>query len=182
MKRILTVLAVLAFAPLSRAEEIDNPSFKSWAKHKVGTTVTMKTVSDVAGQKTEAVMTSKLVELTADKAVVEMTVTTKVAGMEFTTPATKMENPKKIKVEGKKPEAAGKPEGVVKEGEETVKVGGKEYKAKFYETKTKTPSGDVEGKIWMSDEVPGGMLKMESKLSGAVAGTTTMEVTEIKTP
>src|SRR5262249_42034705 len=47
-----------------------------------------------------------------------------------------------------------------KAGEETVKVGDKEYKCRTFSGTVKEPGGEqVEFKLWLSDEVPGSIVK-----------------------
>ena len=163
MKRSVQSLFVAALICVGGSfclgQQVDNPQYKSWAKFKPGTAVTMKT--DAAGTTIET--TTTLVEVTPEKVVVESKM--KMAGMEgMDMPATKMDIPAKVA------QAAGGtatgPAPVTKD--EEVEVAGKKYKTKVTETK----SGDTVSKTWTSDEVPGMMVKMES-------GTTKMALSAI---
>lgn len=66
-----------------------------------------------------------------------------------------------------------------KEGEETITVAGKEYKAKWTEMTVDQNGMKSTTKSWTSEEFPGMILKSETKLEGAVSGTTSMEVVEV---
>jgi hypothetical protein len=186
--RVASTLALVVFLGGGAAvaqEKIDNPTYASWAKHKVGTTTVLKSTTSGAMFSSESTITTKLVEVTADKVVVEMTVKSKAAGKDFDLPPMKQEYPKTIELpKGAKKEtfATGKPEGTTKEGTETVKVGGQELKTKWYEYEVKANGMDIKAKMWMSDDVPGAMVKMESKVAAQVAGETKMELIEFKKP
>ena len=178
-------LILLAGGIALAQEKVDNPEFANWSKFKKGTSVTLKSTSDVAGMTTESTITTTLVDVGTDKLVVEMSTATKANGMEFKTPPIKRDVLKTIPLpEGVKKEefAKGKVPGTLEEGTETLKVAGKEYKTKWYKTKTSAGGMNIEGKIWMTEEVPGMVVKMESSTKGAVAFKTTLEVTEFKKP
>lgn len=182
MFRPLLAACVLAAAPTAgfAAEKIDNPEFKSWSAYKAGASVTYKTVSAFGPTSTESTITNKLVEAGADKLVIEMTTVTKVGGMEIKSPPVKRDVPKQIDLPaGKKPDAVGKPDGAFEEGAEEVKIAGTAVKTKWFKFKVEKPV-QSSGQIWTSDDVPGQLVKMVTKIEGQVAGSTTMELVEIK--
>jgi len=57
-----------------------------------------------------------------------------------------------------------------------------EYKTKWFEYTNEAAGNKTEAKMWTSDDVPGMMVKMESKTTGTVAATVKMEVVEVKKP
>lgn len=182
--RTMLSLAFLALAAAAgRADTIDNPAFKSWSKFKPGTTITMKTESEFSKMKSEIVIVSKLVEVGADKCVIEVETITKVNGMEFKAPAMKQDVPKTFDVpkpkDGEKPPKVEAPDVTKEEGKETLKIGTTEVKTTWTKYKTKTKEGEHEGQTWMSDDVPGGLVRSVSK-AGDVA--TKTELIEIKRP
>ena len=65
------------------------------------------------------------------------------------------------------------------EGKETLKIGGVEVKTTWMKYKSKTPTGEHEGQTWLSEDVPGGLVKSVSK-AGDVS--TKTELIEIKKP
>jgi hypothetical protein len=151
MAKLLAAVALLAGGV---REDMDNPQYKAWSKCKPGAFVKFKMTTEVAGTKTESEMTTKLVELSAEKAVVE---TAMVFGGNAL-PGAKQEIPAKIKkVEGQA--NVEKP----KEGEEEIEVAGKKVKAKWVESTIDAGGTKTVSKVWMSDEVPGGTVKVETK-------------------
>ncbi len=183
--RILA-LAVLVSAGGSvlAQEKVENPMYATWAKFKPGTSVTHKSTTSGAMFTAESTITTKLVEVTADKVVVEVTITSKAAGKEFQLPAMKQDYAKMVELpKGAKKEDFGKkPEGAVKEGTETLKIAGHEIKTKWYEIEVKKDGMEAKSKMWMSDDVPGSLVKMESKVAAPIAAETKMELTEFKKP
>jgi hypothetical protein len=190
MRNLYAMLLVIGFASLAWGEDktIDNPAFATWAKQKVGTTVTQKMTTEASGNKSETTMIFKLVEVKADKVVLEVTTKVKAAGMEFTQPAQNMDVEKTVKVPNDKTKAEiekNQAKGETTEGEETLKISGKEYKTKW--TKFKGKNGDIEyeTQAWTSADMPNLTVKSVTKTSGKDANatsTTLVEVTEIKVP
>lgn len=180
--RIAAWLVAVVFSTPALADTMDNPVFASWAKMREGSSVTMKMTSEVAGQKTESTMTSTLTKLTADVATVEMVTVTKAAGQEFRNEPIKIDNKKVVELPpGKKKEDFAKPEGFVDQGEETLKIGDKTYKTKWVRVKIEKDGSVYEGKTWSCDDVPGTMVKMETKSSGGgVNATTSLVLVEVK--
>jgi hypothetical protein len=182
MRTLLTLAALVAVVSAASAEPIDNPAFKSWSKFKPGTQISMKTESEFNKMKSEIVIVSKLVEVGADKCVIEVETTTKINGMEFKAPAMKQDVPKTYDLpkpkDGKGPKVE-TPDVQKEEGKETLKIGGVEVKTTWMKYKSKSKAGESEGQTWMSDDVPGGLVKSVSK-SGDVS--TKTELIEIKKP
>ncbi|MBL8990861.1 MAG: hypothetical protein JNJ48_04695 [Phycisphaerae bacterium] len=180
MNRLFLPVAaiVCCVSPVLAADKIDNPEYKQWSAYKAGTSVTMKTDSEAAGNKSSMSMTTKLVEVTGDKVVLETVMTIDAGGQKMDMPAQKRDVPAKIEkpAETKTDEKAPKP----KTGEEEIEVAGKKYKAKWTETTTEQNGMKSIAKVWTSDEVPGTVLKMESKTTGAMEATSKGVVTEIK--
>lgn len=152
-----------------KAERVENPEYKWWSSFKAGTSVVMTTTLGT-GTLFPMTVTTKLVEVKDDKVVVQMK-----------EPATKRDIPKHLDnpMPGFDPKS-GEPDGTTEVGKEKVKIGGTEYQCKWFKfkqkQKTATGEEELEGQVWMSDEVPGGMVKMTMKTK---AGGMTMEATEI---
>jgi hypothetical protein len=179
----LSVVALALAAGLSSAADVENPEFAGWAKFKKGTAVTLKTSSTTAGTTSEILMTTTLVEVGADKLVLETATVTVVNKMEFKGPPVKRDVPKTVTVPDNVKKAAGdKPPGTVEDGAESVKVAGGEFKTTWFKTKTEVAGMKIESKMWMSDDVPGRLVKMESTSTGAVSTATKMELVEFKKP
>ena len=158
----------------------NNPQYDSWAKHGVGSSVTIKGTTEAAGQKTEMEITQTMTEKTDEKVVVEVKNTMVVMGNKMDTPAQKIEIPAKAPAgQGTPSEEAKKAGFDVKESEETVTVAGKEYAAKVIDTTGNQNGMDIVAKVWTSSDVPGLMLKTVSSTTGAMASNTSMEVVEV---
>jgi hypothetical protein len=181
MRCFMSLLALMVLANVTRAEPVDNPEFTSWAKFPAGSSVTMKTVTQLKDFKSEVKVTSKLVSVAADKLVIETESITVVNGMEFKGPPMKRDVLKKVDV----PKAADpavppvKPEGKTESGTETLKIAGTEVKTKWTKFQTKANGTDVESQTWTSEDVPGMMVKVVTN-SGETK--MTMELVEIKKP
>lgn len=186
--RVVSAVALLALVvgAARGQEKVDNPEFAAWSKFKKGTSVTARTTSTANGMTTnEATITNTLVETGPDALTIETVVTAKVNGMEVKQPAIKREVPRTITLPqgAPKPPAPGqKPEGTVEEGAETLKIGGADYKTKWYRFKNVIEGTTVEGKVWFSDDVPGGVVKAESTATGKATFTSKLEVVEFKKP
>ncbi|MBN9118350.1 MAG: hypothetical protein J0I06_04175 [Planctomycetes bacterium] len=183
--RFVAVVALVLAAGAASAEEIPNPEFVSWSKFKKGTSVTLKTTATVSGITSETLSTTTLVEVGPGQVVIETKAVSKVNGMSFDSPPQKREVAKTLKLPdgGKKPDAkGGQPPGTYEEGTETLKVGGTEIKTKWYKTRSEGDGFKTDSKVWMSDDAPGVMVKMEAITTGADASTIKMELVEFKKP
>jgi hypothetical protein len=169
MRGLMVAVVLVGTVSVASAEDkkIDNPEYGYWAKYKPGTTSKLKMTNEFGGNKTATTIVTKLVEVKDDKLVVEMETETELMGKPFKAPPQKRDVPKVFEVkEGqpKPPMIGGKPEGTTEEGTETVKVGGTEVKTKWYKYKTRVEAlGETNGQVWMSDEVPGSLVKMTTK-------------------
>jgi hypothetical protein len=172
MKTFLSVVAIILSTVAVADAQVDNPEYKFWSGFKAGAWVKFKMVSEASGTKTELEQTVKLVELTGAKAVVETGMV--MAGNKL--PSQKREIPAKITVETAKAQKAPKPA----EGDEDIDVGGKKVKAHWIESTTETGGNKTVAKVWQAKGVPGGMVKMESRTTGAVTAKTSMVATEWK--
>ena len=182
---MLAALVVMPAAMVRADETIDNPEFANWSKFKAGTSVTMKTVSEVSGMSNESTLKTTLLEVGSDKVVVETAISMTVGGMKIDVPPMKRDiaktitvtdDYKKAKAEAEKQKANVKTE----EGTETLTIGGVECKCKWTHSKISVMGSDVDSKIWTCDDVPGVTVKMESTTSGTVSVKSKFEVTEFK--
>jgi len=172
------VALVFAAGACAADEQIDNPAYKKWSAYKPGTWVKYKQSGETAGQKTETETTFKLLEVTPEKAVLEISMSMNVAGQKMDMPAQKQDVPAKFTKPSTSGGTAPKPE--VKEGEEEVTVAGKTFKCKTIESTVKQGDMTVWSKTWMSDEVPQGTVKMQSKTEGQMKMTSNMELVDFE--
>lgn len=179
---ITALVAAVALAPAA-AEEVDHPAYTSWAKHPIGTSITMRSSTASANSTLTTTTTTKLVALKPDVATLE---SVKVSDATGTTVVGRPEIYEQRRpfplFGGVKKEDIGKPSGAGAKGEETLTLAGREFKAVWYDARSKGDGGlDLTTRTWLSDEVPGRLLKSVTQIPKA--GTTiTVELTEFRTP
>ncbi len=174
----LALLVAGQVAPSLAYEMGDNPEYKSWASFKAGSMVTLKMISDAGGNKTEMTNTMELLEISGDKAVIQTTTVMVVAGNEMKMPPQKREIMAKMKMA--EPAANTKEGPKAKESSEDVTVEGTTYKCKVTESTNEANGVKSVAKSWTSDEVPGGLVKMESTSSGAMSAKTSLTLVKAK--
>jgi hypothetical protein len=150
---VLFCLTLLA-APAAGADEkkpadtpAENPRFTHWAKFKTGSSITMTGEVDAGGQKVQTQVKTTLVEVAKDAVTVETVISMNLGGQEHAQPARK---------EVIKAATAGETMKLV--AEEEVTVAGKALKCKVYEFQK--PGQKETTKVWVSDVVPSGAVKM----------------------
>lgn len=185
MQRFLVMLSA-AFASCSlvaaAAAEVEHPVYTSWARHPVGTSVALKAVTTTGGVTNITTNTTTLVKLTDEGAVLETVMISDATGKVVESPPqTYLQRRLFPLFAGVKKEDIGKPPGASTRGEETVKLAGKEYKATWFDSKGSGDAGETFTRTWMSDEVPGRLLKAVTKVPKA-DNMTTVELVEVKTP
>lgn len=176
--RWITLCFAVALARIARADDtIDNPAYLDWAHYNPGTSVTYSTDSNTMGNTSAIATTTTLTDLTADKATVSVATSMLVNGKNVDLPPQSQDIPAKVKKPsastGMQPADAPKTE----TGTQDVQAAGKTYSC------TKTTVTTNQNAIcnvtttWTSDQVPGGIVKMESDTSGAMTSTTKMMLT-----
>ena len=173
-----TVVAVLVAPTIGSAETVESPIYKSWARTKVGTVVTVKSVTRMKGDTIESSIRYTLVALSPEMATLEAVASS--GGVES--------SPRKLEYRrdfplfpGLKKEDIGKPDGATENGREPLTMAGQVYPTQWYVTKGKTEAGESIARTWTSEDVPGMLLRsvIEVPAAGKV---TTIEVVEIKRP
>jgi hypothetical protein len=175
------MIAVLALAaPAVAADTVDNPQYKEWAKWREGAFATLKTEAVVDGTvQVVTTQTQTLKKLTAEKAVIEMTSITEAAGQKIDAPPMTFDIPAK----GPKIDLSGftganvDPKDVPKyketKGKESLTIKGKKLDCEWHQI-------EVAGAVtmtWYCDQVPGRMVKAESRVMG---NSTVMQLTDWK--
>jgi hypothetical protein len=155
-------LTGIVFSTLLAAVQDDYKfsEFESWNRHEAGASVTLE--GEAGGYKFTATTTLK----SKDKDVLKVETKTKVSGMEMDIPAQERE----IKNEEAKCPACGKgAHGTFKKsGKEKVKIGDKEIEVTVIDFTSSDCEGkeNGKGKMKVSDEVPGGLVSLESEAGG----------------
>jgi len=159
---------------------IDNPEYASWSKFELGTWLTVKMMMESTDMSHESMQIVKLLEVGSDNLVLETDMTMTIAGRK-THATVKRDVPKTHAPPSDDHKAdAAKPAVKLEEGSETLTVGGAEYKCKWKHTKVSVNGKETDMKTWHCDEVPGGMLKMETTTGAAGAIKTRVDVLEFK--
>jgi uncharacterized protein YodC (DUF2158 family) len=159
--------SVLLAGPILAEEKVNNPEFTSWSKFAKGTSVTRTWTSvQPNGQTSVVTETTTLKEVGADMVVIEVEYISDVPGStKFKTRPESKEILKLVALPAgvKKDDFTSKLLGIVEEGKELekVKVRAGEFKCKWYKTKTEVRGWQIEAKSWVSDDVPGRIVKTE---------------------
>lgn len=177
-------LAWLAAGPAASApaQEVDHPAYKSWAAYKVGTQIVIRSVTEVKGNSVQTMIRTKLVAIDPAKLVLEEVKTSNATGTEVESAPQEYTVRRKFPLlPGVKPEDIGKPPGASVQGKETIRVGDRSFEAVWFESKGNTEGGPSITRTWMSDEVPGRLVKAVVEVPKA-RRKTTQDLIEIKTP
>jgi hypothetical protein len=185
MSRFLITASTTIFALCSLtsfAEEVEHPVYKSWASHPVGTSITLKSVTTSGNKKIVTTNKTTLVELTPDKATLEVIMVSDGTGQVVESPPQTYTQRRMFPLFGDvKKEDVGKPPKGSKQGEETLKVLGKEYQTQWFDAKGRTDAGETFTRTWMSDKIPGKLIKAVTKVPAA-DNQTSVELIELKIP
>jgi hypothetical protein len=150
-------VAVVFWTSAARAEQVENPQFTAWAKYGVGSAVTLESKMDGGMTMTS---TRTLKEKAEDHVVLEVVTVMAMGGKKE--PSRPVAQTVQAKLDAKD----------VKElGKEKVKAGGKTYECTAYAMKDASPNYiGTNPKVWVSPDVPGGVVKVEmSTPKGPVA-------------
>jgi hypothetical protein len=176
---ILTTLPLLASATL--ADEVEHPLYRSWAAHPVGTEVVMRSVTESKGRRIESTSVTRLVRVEPDRVVIESRTAQGAPGQNTPEGAQEYEYRRMFPLmPGVKKEDVGRPKGLSKD-EESLEIAGKTYRTRSYESKGTTEAGPSLSRSWISDQVPGQLVKSVTTVPAA-STTTTLELVEIRSP
>jgi len=189
LRRVLPLVVVAAAAPLASAEERGaNPYYKFWSKSKPGATAVLKETTKLSGAAAASApegtdvktVTYKLAELNDEKAVVETHVTQREDFGYVESAPTRHIYPAKMSrevLEDLLAETGAKGKAI------TLKVGDKELRVMLLTGTMKKKGGEeVDFKLWLSDEVPGGIAKRvrTARVNGEEVAVTTVELVSYK--
>jgi hypothetical protein len=159
------VLSLLLSSSL-RAANLEGMRYEAWAKFKVGSSHTLSGTVDAGQMQIPSEITQKLIDVKPDHVTIEMSSKVTIMGREHVGKPQQRDIPVKDKdVQAKDL------------GEETVEAMGRTFQCHVYEVNGKdaappppgpggrpAPADDERfAKVWVSPEVPGGLVKMEIK-------------------
>jgi len=171
-------------------EKVDNPDFANWSKFKKGTSVTRTwTTVDPNGRTRVVTQTQTLEEITSDKIKLEVEYITDIPGspkLKYSPKPEEIPITVPLPAGMKKEDFAKALPGTVEKGEkaETIKVAGGEFKAVWFKTKVEAGGKEIESKTWVSEDVPGRIVKVEEakRAKGVLLFTTIREVIDVRKP
>ena len=175
--------ALLLVCGIAHAQElVDNPQYTSWAKHKPGTSVTIKMTTAASGQNVNMELKQTLKDVKPDAVTVEVVPSMDMGGTKQTMPAQTMQLKSKVTAEeakfGQLP--PGTKADIKDMGTESVTVGGQTYNCTVSEVTGESQGTKTKGKVWRSEDVPGQVVKMEMAFEGAQTGSTKMELVSVE--
>ncbi|MDX2036788.1 MAG: hypothetical protein SFX72_09055 [Isosphaeraceae bacterium] len=181
----------LAFAALfllmscstTQGEEVEFPTYTSWASRPIGTTVTIRSKSVGPVRTVTSSITSKLLEVGPEKLVIENVRTSDATGETQTSYPERLEIRRKFPLfPGVKKEDIGKPpKTAIATGTEVLDLAGRKINAFWYDEKGSVEAGPTESRTWLSNDVPGRMVKSVIKVPIANL-TITRELVEFTEP
>lgn len=181
-RALLAAWMTLILAWSASAEEVEHPTYKSWAGHPLGTSVTIRTLTANPASTLTTTTTTTLRALKPDRVVLEIRRVSDATGTKVEHALETYDQRRMFPLlPGVKKEDIGKPIKPIATGEETLKVGDREIKASWSDSKGQSEAGDTTTRTWMSDEVPGRIVKVVTKIPKA-STTITRELIELKTP
>ena len=153
-------------APATAPEPlVDNPHYLAWAKFKPGTAVDLDMNMSVGGQQVTTSITMTLQEISPERAVVQSVAKMNVPGLP-SAQEQKQTHTFNAKVPQSEADHALLPPGGTGEtkdaGTETIEVAGKTYQIQVREFNGTVQGQPAKGKTWRTEQVPGGLVKMES--------------------
>jgi hypothetical protein len=155
---MLVVVALCATSRVAAADAppADNPQFTAWSKFDVGATSTLAATIQAGPQKITSETTQKLAEKSTDQVVLDVSAVMQIAGQSRPIPGRRQAVTRTWEAKDAKPLP-----------DEKVEAAGETFTCKVYKVKQPSPQGkgDVDATIWVSDKVPGGMIKMEAKMA-----------------
>lgn len=137
----------------AQEEKVENPQYKAWASFKAGSWVKHKMVMDAGGRAMEIETTATLLEVTPEKLILEQKQKMDVGGRTMELPAKREEVAAKVE--------KGKCKIKVTEKQEELTVAGKTLKCTLWETEMEQGGDTMQGKSWVSPEIPGGTAQGE---------------------
>jgi hypothetical protein len=168
----------LALVNTVRADDmIDNPAYQQWAKFNKGTSVTYTTDSTTMNNTSTITTTTTLTDLTPDKATVQIASSMTVSGNKMDLPAQTQDIPAKIKKPADSTGAQPADEPKQDVSHESVQAIGKTFDCKKTTVTTDQNGMTSKATTWTCDDVPGGVVKMEAEVSGAMQSNTKMMLT-----
>jgi hypothetical protein len=160
--------------------QIEDPTFRLWSKFPIGTVVVQESITESVGNPNKSITTStyKLVEKTEKKLITELkTRTVRHDGVIIDNPPDRVTSNRLVTL----PKAFAPSQKEAASVPEELTVSGKKYACRKMELKDRNEAGEVLSQTWISDEMPGGLVRSISNTT-AVQKRTVIEVTRVEIP
>lgn len=168
---MVTVFAVLALASSAAAQQVDNPAYAAWVKFNEGSMARYTGNTKTMGMDTTIESSITLKSKSSDRVVVEIRRKVTTQGDTVEEPVVTQAIPAKVP-----PERAPK-----QNGEVDLENDGKVLRCRIYERGEVLKEGiNLMTRTWMSDTVPGGVVRIESKTEGHISMNTFIDLKEFK--
>ena len=176
---LLTIANLVAAAA---AEEVEHPTYRSWASQPLGTSVTLRSTTVNAKTTLTTTTTTTLLKIVPEKLILESRVVSDATGRLVEVAPTTFEQPRMFPLFGDvKKEDVGKPVGAQTRGEEVLKLADREIKTIWFDSKGRGDAGETITRTWLSDEIPGRLVKAVTRIPRA-GSTTTVELIAYRKP
>ncbi len=184
-RRIATLIALIPAltTATAAAEEVDHPAYTSWARVPAGTRIVMRSRTESKASVLTTTTTTTLRAVLPDLARLEVRRVSDATGsvIESAPEEYLLRRPFPL-FGGVKKEDVGKPPGAIARGEETLKVGDREFQAAWYDTNGVGDGGlKLTTRTWLCNDVPGRLLKSVVRIPDADT-TVTVEMSELTVP
>ena len=156
---------------------MENPNFKTWEQVPLGTRIRLRTINETEGNVKKSVTneTYTLVKKSADLITLEWTThMVRHDGYENTVPPSEQTIPKMI------PDLRDDKSKTTMD-QEKITVHGTEYQTKTYATHGNNEGGKMITQTWISDQVPGQLVKSVTRTPD-VGKITTIELMDVQSP
>lgn len=178
-QRLLTFVILVSSTQFLKAQDkVENPEFLSWSKVSAKTTLTFRATQTTGGTTTILEQTRTLIEVRPNEVVVELGNLVTKNGMQTIQPVRNFTVPRFVPLpKGVTPKefAAGNPVGAKEHPPQRRKVGDVEYNVRRYTHVKDAEEGHVETTMWLSDEIPGRIVRMEVRQTRDGKMTTAVE-------
>jgi hypothetical protein len=160
LTRAAVVMVILGLAAtVAQADTAKNQVIKHWEKFKPGSSATLAATITAGNFSVQMEKKDALIEVTSDKVTIETTVSTNMGGQQRSNPPTRQT----VGITSNQGDWT-------EVGHEKIEAAGKTFDCTVVEGKSMAPSRGgppTEGnaKMWISDEVPGGIVQL--KVNGA---------------
>lgn len=177
IRPITAVVIVLVFSQVALAQNVPNPMYSAWMKFKPGATATYSGESRTLGIDATIETTIKLVNVASDKVTIEVR-------RKVTSGSDTVEQPATTEtIQAVLPASIA----MAADPDEEIEVNGRKYKCRVFRAQ-QVESADgkkvdlgLVSRTWLSEEVPGGIVRVDARTEGAIGLSTSLTLKSMNT-